>query len=252
MRNAVGRIESTVVFGGTSDIAVATLEALIARGTRRVALAGRDRARLDVRADALRASGADVTVHHFDALDFGSHTTLVESIWEQHGDVDLVLIAFGTLGDPNIDEHDPGAAVDVIGTGFTGAASVGVAVAERMRAQGHGTIVVLSSVAGERVRRANFVYGSAKAGLDGFFLGLGEALRGTGVHVTVVRPGFVHTKMTKGMTAAPLAVGPERVAADIVRGLERGSELVWSPPAMRAVMSVLRHIPRALFRRLPI
>lgn len=252
MKNALGRVESVLVLGGTSDIAIATAEALIARGTRRVVLAGRDRARLDERAAALRAHGAQVTVHEFDALDFAAHTEVIESIWAEGGDIDLVLVAFGTLGDPDTDEHDPVAVVDVIGTGFTGAASVGVAVAQRLQKQGHGSIVVLSSVAGERVRRANFVYGSTKAGMDGFFLGLGEALRGTGVHVMVVRPGFVHTTMTAGMKAAPLAVGPERVAADIVRGLERGSELVWSPPTMRPLMSILRHVPRAIFRRLPI
>lgn len=252
MKNSLGRVESVLVLGGTSDIATATVEALIGRGTRRVVLAGRDRGRLNQRAETLRALGAEVDVHEFEALDFDAHVGVIDSVWDQHGDIDLVLLAVGALGHPDTDERDPGAVVDVIGTGFTGAASVGVATAERMRTQGHGTIVVLSSVAGERVRRANFVYGSTKAGLDGFFLGLGESLRGTGVHVMVVRPGFVHTAMTAGMKPAPLAVGPERVAADIVRGLERGSELVWSPPTMRPLMSVMRHIPRAVFRRLPI
>ncbi len=121
-----------------------------------------------------------------------------------------------------------------------------------LREQGHGTVVALSSVAGERVRRSNFVYGSTKAGMDGFYLGLGEALREYGARVLVVRPGFVHTKMTEGRDAAPLSVSAEEVAAAVVDGVAAGRELVWVPRAMRGVMSGLRHVPRPLFRRLPL
>jgi decaprenylphospho-beta-D-erythro-pentofuranosid-2-ulose 2-reductase len=113
-------------------------------------------------------------------------------------------------------------------------------------------MVVLSSVAGERARRSNYVYGASKAGLDAFFSGMGDALVGTGVRVMVVRPGFVHTKMTEGLDAAPLSTTPEAVAAAIVRGLERGSQTVWVPPTLRYVMSGLRHLPRPVFRRLPL
>jgi decaprenylphospho-beta-D-erythro-pentofuranosid-2-ulose 2-reductase len=116
--------------------------------------------------------------------------------------------------------------------------------------QGHGTIVVLSSVAGERVRASNFVYGASKAGLDGFAQGLGDSLRGTGVEVLVVRPGFVHTRMTAGLDAAPLATTPEAVAKAVVEGLARGSHTVWVPAALRFVMIALRHLPRPIFRRL--
>jgi decaprenylphospho-beta-D-erythro-pentofuranosid-2-ulose 2-reductase len=130
--------------------------------------------------------------------------------------------------------------------------SVGVPLANRMKAQGHGSIVVLSSVAGERARRSNFVYGSSKAGVDAFFQGLADALVGTGVHVMVVRPGFVRTKMTAGMKPAPLSTTPEAVADAIVAGLARGSTTVWVPPALRYLMSALRHVPRPLFRRLPV
>ena len=117
--------------------------------------------------------------------------------------------------------------------------------------QGHGRILVLSSVAGYRVRRSNFVYGAAKAGLDGFAKGLGEAVRGTGVSVHVVRPGFVRTKMTEGRPAAPFAVGPDRVAEDVVRGLERGQAVIWSPGVLRAVFGVLGLLPDAIWRKLP-
>jgi decaprenylphospho-beta-D-erythro-pentofuranosid-2-ulose 2-reductase len=113
-------------------------------------------------------------------------------------------------------------------------------------------VVALSSIAGERVRRSNFVYGSTKAGLDGFYLGLGEALRGEGISVTVVRPGFVHSRMTEGMKPAPLSTTPDAVADLVIGGVAKRKELVWAPAPLRVLMSVLRHIPRAIFRRLPI
>jgi len=121
-----------------------------------------------------------------------------------------------------------------------------------MRAQGHGTLCVFSTVAGERPRRSNFVYGSSKAGLDAFAQGLGDSLVGTGVNVVVVRPGFVHTKMTQGLDAAPLATTPEKVAEATLEGIAKGAHTVWAPPALRYVMSVLRHVPRPIFRRLPL
>jgi decaprenylphospho-beta-D-erythro-pentofuranosid-2-ulose 2-reductase len=130
--------------------------------------------------------------------------------------------------------------------------SVGVLLGERMRKQGHGVLVALSSVAGERVRRSNFVYGSTKAGMDGFYLGLGEALAPDGVHVLVVRPGFVRTKMTAGREAVPLAVSADQVAEAIVDAIAKRREIVWVPGSLRAVMSGLRHVPRPIFRRLPL
>ncbi len=128
--------------------------------------------------------------------------------------------------------------------------SAGLAVADQLRAQGHGTLVVLSSVAGVRVRKDNFVYGSTKAGLDGFAQGLGDALQGSGARVMVVRPGFVTTKMTEGLAPAPFSTDADSVAADIVTGLRRGSHTVWSPPVLRAVFGALQLVPRPLWRRL--
>ena len=128
--------------------------------------------------------------------------------------------------------------------------SVLTLLAERMRVQGHGAIVVLSSVAGERARRANYPYGATKAGLDAFAQGLGDALRPAGVHVLVVRPGFVRTKMTADRPAAPLSTNADAVATDIVAGLRRRAHTVWSPPVLRFLFAVMRHLPRALWRRL--
>jgi decaprenylphospho-beta-D-erythro-pentofuranosid-2-ulose 2-reductase len=202
-------------------------------------------------AEELRVLGADADVIAFDARATAAHEELARTAFDRIGDIDVVLVAFGTLGADAGLASDPEAIAAVLQTNFVGAASAIVPIARRMVDQGHGTIVVLSSVAGERARKSNFVYGASKAGLDAFAQGLGDALAATGVTVMVVRPGFVHTKMTAGLRPAPLSTTPEAVAAAIVDGLARRSEIVWTPPVLRVVMSLLRHLPRALFRRLP-
>lgn len=252
MRDAFGLPQSVLVLGGGSDIGMATAHALVSRRTDTVILAGRDPTALEPAADRLRAAGAPTAVPvRFDALETGTHEQFTEDIFARFGTIDLVLVAFGVLGDQAAAERDPAAALGVVRTNYVGAVSVLVPVVRRLCAQGQGSVVVLSSVAGERARRANFVYGSAKAGLDAFAQGFGDALVGTGVRVLVVRPGFVHTKMTRGMEPAPLATTPEDVAAAIVGALRTGRETIWVPPALRWVMAVLRHLPRPLFRRLP-
>ena len=252
MIDALGRPQSMLVLGGTSDIALATAEAMAADRLQRVVLAGRDEKALRAAAARLRAAGVpDVETARFDAADPAGHADVVEKAFAD-GDVDVVLLAFGVLGDQEEAEHDGRAAVDIAEVNYVGSVSVAVPIAQRMRAQGHGTIVALSSVAGERARRSNFVYGSSKAGMDAFFQGLGDSLVGSGVRVMIVRPGFVHTKMTDGMDAAPLSTTPEAVASAIVHGLARGRETVWVPSTLRYVMSVLRHVPRPVFRKLPI
>ncbi|MDL5203382.1 decaprenylphospho-beta-D-erythro-pentofuranosid-2-ulose 2-reductase [Streptomyces sp. ALI-76-A] len=251
MKDAFGIPQSLLVLGGTSEIALATARRLIARRTRTVWLAGRPTPALETAAADLRALGADVRTVAFDALDPGSHDPVLGKVFAE-GDIDMVLLAFGILGDQAHDERDPVAAVRVAQTNYTGAVSAGLVAARALQAQGHGSLVVLSSVAGERARRANFIYGSSKAGLDTFVQGLGDALHGTGVHVMVVRPGFVRSKMTAGLPQAPLATTPQAVAAAVELGLRRRSETVWVPGTLRVVMSVLRHLPRAVFRRLPL
>ena len=161
------------------------------------------------------------------------------------------MIAFGLLGDPERAWRDPDLALELAEVNYTAPVHLGVLLGQRMQAQAHGWIVALSSVAGERVRRSNFVYGSTKAGFDGFFLGLGEALRDYGVRVLVVRPGFVKSKMTTGLDEVPLAVTPDQVADAVVDAIKAKRELVWVPGPLRVVMSGLRHVPRPLFRKLP-
>ena len=193
-----------------------------------------------------------MTVVPFDGLDFASHDGFVRDVFAEHPDFDLVLLAFGVLGDQELAETDGAEARRIVESNFTGAVSVLVPLVGALRDQGHGTVVVLSSVAGERARKSNFVYGSSKAGLDAFCQGLGDSLVGSGVRVVIVRPGFVHTKMTDGLPPAPLATDPDAVADAIVAGLGRGSETIWAPAPLRYVMSALRHIPRPVFRRLPL
>jgi len=253
MKDSLGSVQSVLVLGGGSDIAQATVRELVQRRARTIVLAARDVGALDGIADELRAAGATmVEAIAFDARDTATHEEFVDDVFERFGDIDLALLAFGVLGDQETAEHDGAAAVDIAEVNYVGAVSVTVPIAQRMRTQGHGSIVALSSVAGERARRSNFVYGSSKAGMDAFFQGLGDSLVGTGVNVMIVRPGFVHTKMTEGMDAAPLSTTPEAVATAIVHGLARGKETVWVPSTLRYVMSGLRHVPRPIFRKLPI
>lgn len=250
MKDAFGAPQSVLLLGGTSEIGLAVVRRLVARRTRTVHLAGRPSAGLDAAAEELREWGAAVSVVAFDALDPASHEESLGKVFAE-GDVDLVLVAFGVLGEQARDERDAGAAVRVAATNYTGAVSAAVVCGSALSRQGHGALVVLSSVAAERARRSNFVYGSSKAGLDAFALGLGEALRPSGVHVMVVRPGFVRTRMTAGLPAAPLATTPDAVAKAVESGLRRRTEVLWVPGRLRFVMSALRHLPRPVFRRLP-
>jgi decaprenylphospho-beta-D-erythro-pentofuranosid-2-ulose 2-reductase len=253
VKDALGAVQSVLVLGGTSEIGLATARALVRGRARTVILAARDPERCAAAADGLRADGAErVESVRFDARDSGSHAALVDDVFSRFGDIDLAVLAFGVLGDQEQAKRDVGRAVELIETNFTGVASASIPLAERMRAQGHGTIVLLSSVAGERARASNYVYGASKAGADAFAQGLGDSLAGSGVDVMVVRPGFVKTKMTEGLDPVPFSTTPEAVAEAIVRGLARGSHTVWEPAVLRGVMSVLRHVPRPIFRRLPL
>ncbi|MEB8338645.1 decaprenylphospho-beta-D-erythro-pentofuranosid-2-ulose 2-reductase [Streptomyces endophyticus] len=251
MKDAFGTPQSLLVLGGTSEIALATARRLVARRTRTVWLAGRPSPALDEAAAGLRALGADTRTVPFDALDPGAHAETLGKLFTE-GDIDMVLLAFGILGDQARDEDDPMSAVRVAQTNYTGAVSASLVCARALQSQGHGSLVVLSSAAGERARRADFIYGSSKAGLDAFTQGLGDALHGTGVHVMIVRPGFVRSKMTAGLAEAPMATTPGAVAQAIETGLRRRSETVWVPGTLRVVMSALRHVPRPVFRRLPV
>lgn len=251
MNDALGMPQTAVVIGGSSEIARALLRALVPRRLQRVVLAGRDQVALEEAAKELEALGADTECVTLDVTEVAGHHGFAADAASRLGQVDLVLVAAGVLGDQEADSTDPVATAGVFEANTTGPVAAMTAFAEVLRRQGQGRIVVLSSVAGVRVRRANYVYGASKAGLDGFAQGLSDALEGTGVGVTIVRPGWVATRMTAGREPAPFATTPDAVAADVVAGLRRGAAVVWSPPLLKLVFAVMRLLPGALWRRMP-
>jgi decaprenylphospho-beta-D-erythro-pentofuranosid-2-ulose 2-reductase len=253
MKDGLGMVQTAAIFGGASDIGLATASLLARCGTGTIVLAARKVERLDGAAARLRALGAaDVRLVEFDADAFESHKATLDEIVGKVGDLDLAVLSFGVLGSQQAAERDAAAAIEVARTNYLGAISLLVPLGERMASQGHGDIVLLSSVAGERARRSNFVYGSSKAGADAFAQGLGDRLFETGVRVIVVRPGFVHSKMTDGLDAPPFSTTPAAVARAIVEAIRGDDEVVWVPWQLRWVMSALRHLPRSVFRRMEV
>src|SRR5690606_18731347 len=211
---------TVVVLGGRSEIGLAVATRLARGGATACVLAARRSRDLDEQEHRLREAGATrVTRVEFDADDTARHADVLGEIMAAHGPVDVAVTAFGILGDQARAEADAAHALQVVHTDYTAHVSVLTHVANLLRAQGSGRIVVFSSVAGVRVRRANYVYGSAKAGLDGFASGLADALAGSGVHLLLVRPGFVTGRMTEGMSPAPFASTPDQVATATVRAL---------------------------------
>jgi decaprenylphospho-beta-D-erythro-pentofuranosid-2-ulose 2-reductase len=251
--DAVGNPQTILLLGGTSEIGLAICERYLQNAHARIILAAmpNDPGRDDAVAQMKAAGARSVELIDFEATDPDSHPKMIDEAFA-NGDVDVAIVAFGILGDAEELWQDQRKAVLAAEINYTAAVSVGVLLGEKMRAQGFGQIIAMSTVAGERVRRSNFVYGSTKAGLDGFYLGLGEALREYGVRVLVIRPGQVRTRMSAHIKEAPLTVDKEYVANLAVTASAKGKELVWAPAAFRYVMMVLRHIPRSIFRKLPI
>lgn len=250
MRDALGEVQSILVLGGGSDIGKALVTRLARGRCRTVVLAGRPEDDMEIVADAARAAGATtVELVHWEATDFASHDKVIGEIFERFGDIDLVYAPAGILGSQESFDADPTFAAVAVDINFTGLVSSCIAVANRFRTQGHGVLVLMSSVAGVRARRDNYVYGASKAGLDAFAQGLGDALQGTGASVIVVRPGFVHTKMTQGMDAAPFSTTPEKVAEAIAGALSSGAETIWVPGILKFVFLAFRHMPRRVWRR---
>src|SRR6202022_2339534 len=251
--DAVGNPQTILRLGGTSDIGLAICERYVRNAPARIVLTALpDDPLRDNAVAQLKAAGAkSVELIDFDAVDTESHPKAIDAAFAG-GDVDVAIVAFGLLGDAEELWQNQRKAVQIAEINYTAAVSVGVLLGEKMRAQGFGQIIAMSSAAGERVRRSNFVYGSTKAGLDGFYLGLGEALKPSGVRVLVIRPGQVRTRMSAHIKEAPLTVDKEYVANLAVTASAKGKELVWAPGAFRYVMMVLRHIPRQIFGKLPI
>jgi NAD(P)-dependent dehydrogenase (short-subunit alcohol dehydrogenase family) len=243
---------TVLVLGGRSEIGLAVAERLVRGGSRKVVLAARRSKELDDEAARLLDAGAAIVERvEFDADDVAAHGTVLRDIADGHGPLEVVVTAFGVLGEQDRAERDAAHAVAVVHTDYVAHVSVLTHLANLLRAQGSGQLVVFSSVAGIRVRRANYVYGSAKAGLDGFASGLADALAGSGVHLLLVRPGFVIGRMTEGMSPAPLSSTPDQVADATVGALKRRRHVIWVPGLLRPVFAVIRLLPRVIWRRMP-
>lgn len=241
---------SIVIFGGRSEIGLELATRLAPGAT--VVLVARRADKLDDEAAAVRVAGATaVHVREFDADDLASHASLIESIVAEHGPIRTAVLAFGILGDQSRAEKDPAHAAAIVHTDFVAQVSLLTVLAATMRTAGRGTIVTFSSIAGARVRRANYVYGSAKAGLDGFCSGLADALQGSGVRLLVMRPGFVIGRMTEGMAPAPFSRTAPQVADATVRALRGKRRSVWFPWQVGALAVVMRMLPQFVWRRMP-
>lgn len=251
MENAFGHPQSVVVLGGTSDIARAIVRKLCAARAETVVLAGRDPEGLAAAAREAEEYGATsthlVTFDARDPLDAGR--VVGEAMDAVGGPVDLVIVAVGLLGDQAAMEDDPAAAATMVTVNMTWPVAALAAVRTRLLAQGHGRILVITSVAGVRVRRSSYLYAGAKAGLDRLCLGMIDSLVGTGVRMQILRPGFVRTKMTAGQEEAPFTTGPNVVAEYVMAGLGSNAPVIWSPPVLRYLFVVARHLPAAIWRR---
>lgn|SRR5579875_67158 len=248
-------VDRVVLLGGTSEIGLAIVRRLAAESADglQVALVGRDADGLARAADGLRADGRirpSTVVADLD--DPAEHAAAIRHAAEALDGIELVVIAVGVLGGQRGIAADPAEAVEVMRVGFVVCGSLLQAALRELYGQSHGTVIVLSSVAGVRVRASNPFYGAAKAGLDGLAAGLGDAARARGVRTLIVRPGFVVGRMTAGLPRPPLATTPEAVAEATARGLAAGREVVWAPRAVGVVFSILRVLPRAVWRRLPL
>ena len=251
-RDATPANQRVLLLGGTSEIGLAIVRRLAAEHPVSPYLLGRDQTRLasalaELERDGCQAGQADVV----EASAPATHEEVIGRAFERAGGFDVVVLAVGVLGAQTGLDAERGDALRVMDVNFLGAGSLLMECMRRLRDQGHGQVVVLSSVAGERARASNPIYGAAKAGLDALSQGLSDAVSDR-VQVLVVRPGFVRTRMTAGLPSAPMSTDPEDVAEATVRGLASGAQTVWVPGRLRLVFFVLRHLPRPIFRRLPL
>jgi decaprenylphospho-beta-D-erythro-pentofuranosid-2-ulose 2-reductase len=242
-----------LLIGGSSEIALAVATRLAADGPVRPYLLGRDRDRLEHSLAKLRLAGCtEGAIEVLDADDLGAHGSVLARAFARTGGFDLAVLAVGVLGAQQGLDANPDEAAEVMRVNFVGCGSLLLHCLRRMRLQGRGTIVVLSSVAAERARAGNAIYGAAKAGLDALAQGLADATAGSGVRVLVVRPGFVSSRMTAGLPKAPLATTPDQVADATVGALAGSAHTIWVPARLRPIFILLRHLPRWLYRKLPL
>lgn len=239
-----------LILGAASGIAQATARLYAAEGAI-IGVAGRNATRLATIADDLRARGA-TRVESFE-LDFTVAPAAAElaRMADQLGGLDHVILAYGLLGEQAVAEHDAAAAQAIIDVNFRSAAAWALAVAGLLERQRRGSLVVLGSVAGDRGRRSNYIYGAAKAGLATLVEGISHRFAATGPRAVIVKPGPTDTAMTAAMTkGGPLWAAPETVAAIVRKAADRGGPVVYAPARWRLIMAIIRCIPAAIFNKM--
>ena len=239
-----------LIIGATSAIAQAFARLCLPRGDE-LFLVARNSAKLQVLAADLQVRGAKrIRTLAADANDFERHGPMLEAARRELGGVDTVLIAHGALGDQKAAEGDFKLAEQAYKTNFLSVVSMLTPISAYFEAQRRGTIAVISSVAGERGRQSNFIYGSAKGGLSLYLAGLRNRLYPSGVTVLAIKPGFVDTPMTAHLKKGALFASPEKVARDILRAIEKGKSVLYTPAIWLWIMAVIRLIPETIFKRL--
>lgn len=243
-------MQKIFIIGATSAIAQAVARRYAGAGAS-LFLTGRDAARLQAIADDLKVRGA-AAVHSqaLDVNDDAAQQRAIDAAWLALGQVDVVLVAHGTLPDQAACESSPSVAVAEFNTNATSTIGLLTRLAPRMQAQGQGSIAVISSVAGDRGRASNYLYGSAKAAVSAFLSGLRQRLSREGVNVLTIKPGFVDTPMTEQFKKGVLWASADQVAAGIVSAIEKRRSVAYLPWFWSAIMLVIRSIPEMVFRRI--
>lgn len=252
--NGVGEITTVWVFGGTSDLAVASVAELARTGVARTVLLCRDVEKAGEVSKTLAADHPRMEIHvrRFDGSDTDSIPAIVDGLVEEFGDVDVAIVAHAVLGGDVDLLRDTAGLRELGDVNYTGTTMVLASVARQMSRQRYGRLVLFSSVAGVRVRRANVAYGATKAGIDAFAQGLDHLLADQGASLLIVRPGFVRTKMTAGMDDAPMSTTSDVVGRSVARAIRSRKRIVWIPGTLRWVFLVLRLLPTWVWRRLPV
>lgn len=244
-------MKKILIIGATSAIAMATAR-LFAAQKAEFFLVGRNIDKLQINADDLLARGASVApIYSLDLNDFDAHPQMLEECFNTLGSIDIVLIAHGTLPDQTICEQNVSVALQEFSSNGLSIIALLTLLANRMQAQGFGTLAVISSVAGDRGRPSNYLYGSAKAAVNTFCEGLRARLFKSGVHVLLIKPGFVDTPMTKDLSLPGLlVVKPQRVAKDIDKAIIQKKNVVYTPSFWCVIMLVIKNIPSFIYKRI--
>lgn len=243
-------MKNILIIGATSAIATACARLWVAQGAT-FFLVGRTAEKLSQVAADLSARGATVHTHVLDLTQFDQHAAMLDACYAALGQVDIALVAHGTLPDQKACEQDAQLAVKELNNNGLSVIALLTDLANRTEAKKSGCIAVISSVAGDRGRPSNYLYGAAKGAVTDFCSGLRGRLFKTGVHVLTIKPGFVDTPMTQGLALPKLLLAtPDKVARDIVKAVEKRRDTLYTPWFWRYIMLIIIHIPGAVFKRL--